>query len=477
MACSCRPTLTGAETGHASAQPDRAQAAVATAANTASLPFTGSPSSGSISTSIRGVSTARSTPNERIVRSCGSPSLVDRHPLRRDPAERHVGGADAVAAQHHRVERRRRSAPGRGSCRRRRSWPRPHGAVRGVPSSTGRRRARRAAPPPPPTRHRAAPPTSAGPATSTSTTSSPGRPNGSHRRCPSVRTTCTTPVPSARTPAASGGRFGPKRTTSSACGEHADRLDRARRPAGAPPRRARRSPCRRTRRRCRASSSARHRARTTTRRVRGRRARPTWSAASAPSRRPAPRSASAAAPWCGALHLAARTGPRRASRRPPTPRRRSAARPARRRERCRRRSRPAPSATCGPTDWATPPSIAARRSLAPSGPVDPRPGATGDRSNRSTIGCQPVHRHRWASIAWRTPSASRRSGASAATAHDDPGRAEAALAAPVSANAAAHAPASGSPSTVVTDRPATRATGVTHDTRGWPSTQTVQQPH
>ena len=29
---------------------------------------------------------------------------------------------------------------------------------------------------------------------------------------------------------------------------------------------------------------------------------------------------------------------------------------------------------------------------------------------------------------------------------------------------------------VVTERPRTRATGVTQDTRGWPSTQTVQQP-
>ena len=36
---------------------------------------------------------------------------------------------------------------------------------------------------------------------------------------------------------------------------------------------------------------------------------------------------------------------------------------------------------------------------------------------------------------------------------------------------------SGNPSTVVTERPATRRTGVTHATRGAPSTQTVQQPH
>jgi len=49
--------------------------------------------------------------------------------------------------------------------------------------------------------------------------------------------------------------------------------------------------------------------------------------------------------------------------------------------------------------------------------------------------------------------------------------------APVEAKAAAHRSASGSPSTVVTDRPATRAAGVTQATRGAPSTSTVQQPH
>lgn len=48
---------------------------------------------------------------------------------------------------------------------------------------------------------------------------------------------------------------------------------------------------------------------------------------------------------------------------------------------------------------------------------------------------------------------------------------------PWSENACAHWSASASPSIVVTRRPATRTTGVTHDTRGWPSTQTVQHPH
>ena len=36
---------------------------------------------------------------------------------------------------------------------------------------------------------------------------------------------------------------------------------------------------------------------------------------------------------------------------------------------------------------------------------------------------------------------------------------------------------SGAPSSVVTWRPAMRRTGVTHATRGAPSTQTVQHPH
>ena len=50
---------------------------------------------------------------------------------------------------------------------------------------------------------------------------------------------------------------------------------------------------------------------------------------------------------------------------------------------------------------------------------------------------------------------------------------------PVAQNAAASPSrtAGSSPSIVTTDRPATRPTGVTHATRGSPSTSTVQQPH
>ncbi len=49
--------------------------------------------------------------------------------------------------------------------------------------------------------------------------------------------------------------------------------------------------------------------------------------------------------------------------------------------------------------------------------------------------------------------------------------------APVAQNAAAHRSAASRPSTVVMRRPATRRAGVTHATRGWPSTSTVQHPH
>ena len=60
-----------------------------------------------------------------------------------------------------------------------------------------------------------------GPATSTSTTSSAGPKERIASAMPGVRATRTTPLPSARTPAAIGGRFGPCRTTSSRDGDHA----------------------------------------------------------------------------------------------------------------------------------------------------------------------------------------------------------------------------------------------------------------
>ena len=61
-----------------------------------------------------------------------------------------------------------------------------------------------------------------------------------------------------------------------------------------------------------------------------------------------------------------------------------------------------------------------------------------------------------------------------------PGRAEPALAGPGVDEGLGPAAADlvgSSPSMVVTPRPATRRTGVTQETRGEPSTHTVQQPH
>ncbi len=66
--------------GHAGGKPWWRQTAAATAANTASEPLTGGPEAGSISTSIAGVSIARGTPNERIVRSWTSPAASTASP-------------------------------------------------------------------------------------------------------------------------------------------------------------------------------------------------------------------------------------------------------------------------------------------------------------------------------------------------------------------------------------------------------------
>ncbi len=51
------------------------------------------------------MSTARSTPKLRMVRSCTTPVVVDGQALARDPSEGLVGGADAVGPQHDLVER------------------------------------------------------------------------------------------------------------------------------------------------------------------------------------------------------------------------------------------------------------------------------------------------------------------------------------------------------------------------------------
>ena len=142
---------------------------------------------------------------------------VDRERLGGDPAQRHVGRADGVGAQ-----RRPRRA---GRPQATRTWMVPSGATeasaRPPSGPDGDRRAlrrgergqqhRRLGPPGAAERGRG------------------GRADDVHlldlqagghrprwrRRCPGVRATRTTPVPSARTPAAMGGRLGPRRTQSS----------------------------------------------------------------------------------------------------------------------------------------------------------------------------------------------------------------------------------------------------------------------
>jgi hypothetical protein len=91
------------------------------------------------------------------------------------------------------------------------------------------------------------------------------------------------------------------------------------------------------------------------------------------------------------------------------------------------------------------------------------------------MGCQPVQRHRWARSAWRTVASV--GSVRAATRMMMPGVQKPHWLPPAAQNASAHRSALSSPSSVVTDRPATRPTGVTHATRGWPSTHTVQHPH
>ena len=230
------------------------------------------------------MSTARRMPKLRMVRSCTSPSSSTARPSLRHPAERHVGGADAVGAQHDLVERRRRTRPAPrtrpsavDASARRAVGDRVTGVGRRVDRSPASpREAGRAAPPPRPTRRPAAAADVGGPGTSTSSTVEAGRDRARwRRRCPACATTRTTPVPSAPTPAAIGGRFGPSRTVSSR--DSSTRTGR---------------PCSSARRRAAAGAGdvdlaaegaavgqratpARRPARTTTRRSRGRRARPT----------------------------------------------------------------------------------------------------------------------------------------------------------------------------------------------------------
>ena len=146
---------------------------------------------------------------------------------------------------------------------------------------------------------------------------------------------------------------------------------------------------------------------------------------------------------------------------------------------------PSPSATAAPTRWAIPPSSAARCGgghLVAAAAATARPASIDVHASR--IVCQPVQRQRWAASARSTahpidprPGPLRRRPSRRRTM---PGVQNPHWLPPVEQKAAAHAsphlPGPARP-TVVISRPATRRTGVTHATRGAPSTSTVQQPH
>ena len=139
---------------------------------------------------------------------------------------------------------------------------------------------------------------------------------------------------------------------------------------------------------------------------------------------------------------------------------------------------PSPSATSGPTCCGVPPSSAERRAAA----TRSRPGsATGRAVAAATMDRHPVHRHRWASNACSTAAggAGPPAVSSAASRTMIPGVQNPHWLAPAWQKASAQRRRTGSarPSSVVTVRPATRRAGVTHATRGMPSTRTVQQPH
>ena len=80
------------------------QAAAATAANTASPPRTGAAPLGVISTSIGGVSTARRTPKDRMVRSWTVPPASTAMPSLLTHASAMWAAPDAVRAQHDLVD-------------------------------------------------------------------------------------------------------------------------------------------------------------------------------------------------------------------------------------------------------------------------------------------------------------------------------------------------------------------------------------
>src|SRR5581483_6357368 len=197
--------------GHSGGRPSASQAAAATAAKTASEPLTGGPSSGSIVTSTGGMSTARRMPNDRMVRSWGTPSSSTAMPSDRT----HPSAMWAAPMQYDRS-----TTSSSGSPHRTRTFTRPSTSSASAMAPVGDVTCARpdtaaistAASAQPAARNAI---DVGGPATSTSCTSMPGATACTASARPGVRTARSTPVPSARIPAAIGGRLGPRCTVSS----------------------------------------------------------------------------------------------------------------------------------------------------------------------------------------------------------------------------------------------------------------------
>ena len=418
-------------------------------------------------------------------------------PSRAHPAERHVGGADGIGAQDDLVERVAAAAPrpatltGSPSARRPSAEAvAPAGDLTGTAGDRRRRRSPRwaaaasstAASTQPAARSAA---DVGGPTTSTSSTTRPGRHRATAAAMPGVRATRSTPVPSSagarRRSAAAWGRGGRRprgRTPPAPAG-------RAGRPAGVPPP----APARYSlppkapplARGVAGSPPGRHQdavrldvGRLDPRRAQGRRPSPRAAGradgrASRPLRRPWTLPA-----WRPGL------GERLAHR--PSRRRRPERRPARRPAPCRRRSRPRPSATAGPTRCGVPPSRVARRAGGDqvAGAGSAAGDVAGDRRHDRAPTRAPAQVGEQRLLDRAPASGPARGGASGGQPHDDaracrtrtgwrrPRRRR-------RPNAARTG--SARPSSVVTARPATRRAGVTQATRGMPSTSTVQQPH
>ena len=281
------------------------------------------------------------------MRSSGVALAVDRDALAADPAERHVGGADAVRAEHDGVERvaaadahadafrRSRSAAGLGTVR---------GAhvIRRLAGQRGEQH-RRLRPPAPPARR----PTCGGPATSTSSTTSAGATEAIAAAMPACARRARPRSRRHAIPAAIGGRFGPSRTTSS----------RASTTRTARPWRSARRPRRPRRHRCRAlppkapplaerrwPARRRHAPRGVRFEVGGLDPRRAQRSRPVAVRHASGHESGAVVRRPGTLPGRA-GGPRSASRRPPTSRRRRAPPRARRRARASSAKPPRPRAT------------------------------------------------------------------------------------------------------------------------------------